>query len=705
MKKLSFLLFIFLLVLIQACKKDSRSNWDTELLTPIASASLSIENIVKDTNLVKKQSDNSLLLSYNKEIYDFGLAKQIINMPDTFIGTVFRLDSLRIANQWIVYKTTLGQMGNMMKASPDPSTQAIGNFIINSHQQMRVIPPINGLSAPPTVFDASDYFQQATLKTGYIDLYIHNDFPIPISNAVVEVKDLKTNTVLLTETLPYVNAHDSTFKLIDIAGKTVSDQLSFQLISLNSPGSNGNQVLVDTNDNFRIDIRFWGMRVQEADAKFPNQDIVSITEEVTQNLGDRKLTYIDCRKGTLKIYITSTVEEQLYLKYVLEGAYDKYGRPLVEATTVPPAPAGGSVTVDREFDISGYSIDLSGKDGTKFNTYTQTIYGRIDSTGQVRHISLDDSLIIRYDLKDIAPNYIKGYAGRDTIVANDSTDFDFFGSLFKSGSIQLKDVDLKFTLDNGMGIDGVVKVNELTAMSPQNGSRTLTGSVLSSPFTVGRATDFPFKSAVTTFDINSNNSNVTDLLNIMPNRLRYNMEIKTNPQGNTGFYRDFAYLESTLKVNLNATIPLSFIANNLTLLDTIDFNLSNTNLKVNGITDGVINIITQNKYPIDAKIKVIVVDENFVTVDTLTSNMFVSAAPTDANCKVTQAQRNKTSVDVNQARIENIKRGRKAILFAEFNTPQNNAACNGKPMQIYSDYKLDVTFTARFNYTVSTKIE
>jgi hypothetical protein len=687
------------------CKKEKSSNWDTELLVPIATGSLSIENIVKDTSFIKKNKDNSLVLTYNKQIYEFSLAKQIINIPDTFIGTTFRLDSLRLPNQLIFYRTSLGQMGHQLKSSPDPTAQAFGNFIINSHQQYRVIPPINGLSAPPTVFDASLIFENAKLKTGKIDLLIRNFYPVPISSAVIEVKDLKTNTVILTENIPPVGAKDSSFKTVDISGKSVSNSLSFELKNLNSPGSNGQQVYMDTSDYLEAYLRMYDLRIEEATAVFPTQEVVSITEEVTQQLGDRKLTYIDCRKGKLKIFVTSTVQEQLYLEYTLEGAYDKFGRPLKEFTTVPPAPPGGSTTIDREYDISGYSIDLSGKNGNKFNTYTQTVKARIDSSGQLRTISLKDSLIIRYDLKEIAPNYLKGYAGRDTVLVNDSTQFDFFSSLFKSGTIQLKDVDLKLILENGMGIDGVVSIKNLAAHSPQNGTVALSGSVLHSPFQVGRAKDFPFKPTISTFSINSTNSNITDLISILPRQLRYQLDVKTNPNGNTGFYRDFAYLESALKVHLAASIPLSFIANNLVLLDTIDFDLSNTNLKVNGITDGVINVITQNKYPIDASITVVVVDENFQPIDTLLKTLTVSAAPTDENCKVIQSQRNKTTVPVDQNRVDNLKRGRKALIVAEFNTPQNTAACNGKPLQIYSDYKLDITFTARFNYSVTVKIE
>ncbi len=645
------------------------------------------------------------MLTYRKEVYSFSLANQLINLPDTFIGTTFRLDSLALPNQRIFYKTSLGQMAQQLQSSPDPVAQAYGNFIAGSHNQMRVIPPINGLSTPPTLFDATLMFDNATLKSGQLYLVVRNFYPIPISSATIEIRDGYTNNLILSEVLPYVGAKDSSLTIVDISGKSVSNQLLFELKDLNSPGSNGQQVLVDTTDYLEADIFLNALRIKEATAIFPSQEVVSLTEEVTQQLGERRLTYIDCRRGKLKIFVTSTVQEQLYLEYTLEGAFDKFGRPLVESTIVPPAPPGGDVTIDKEFDLTGYSIDLSGRNGNKFNTYTQTIKGRIDSSGQLRTLTLNDSLIIRYDIKDIAPNYIKGYAGRDTFIAIDSTDFDVFSNLFKSGTIQLKDVDLKLSLENGMGVDGIVKINEFTASSPVNGSRTLTGGVLANPIAVGRAKDLPLRPTTTNIAINKSNSNITDVLGILPNKIRYNFEVKTNPSGNNGFYRDFAYLESALKVNLDATIPLSFIANNLVLMDTIDFDLSKTNTNVNGITDGVINIITYNKYPLQAKLTMIVVDENFVTVDTLLKNFALNGATTDANCRVQQSVRDKNSVNVDQVRMENIKRGRKALIYADFTTPQNNANCNGQPLQIFSDYKLDVTFTARFNYSAEVKVQ
>jgi hypothetical protein len=268
----------------------------------------------------------------------------------------------------------------------------------------------------------------------------------------------------------------------------------------------------------------------------------------------------------------------------------------------------------------------------------------------------------------------------------------------------LEEVNMNFSVENGIGVDGQVKINSLTAISPNNGTRTLTGSILGQPLAINRATDFPLTPAINNFAINSSNSNIKDLLGILPNKLKYDVDVRTNLGGNNQQYRDFAYLESNLKINLNAEVPLSLIAHNLVLQDTFNFDLSATNTNVAGITDGVINLIVQNKYPIDAVLTLVAYDENWAAVDTVVINTPVAGADLDATCRVNNPKKSKVPVYINENRMTNIKRAKHAVITADFSTVSNNATCNGQHLKIYSDYKLDVTFTARFNYKVNLKL-
>ena len=279
---------------------------------------------------------------------------------------------------------------------------------------------------------------------------------------------------------------------------------------------------------------------------------------------------------------------------------------MVEYTNVPAAVNGVPGTVNGTIDISGYSINLTGQNGSQFNTYTQNVVANIVSNGTTQHITLADSLNIKYELDSIEPSYIKGYVGRDTVITADSAAFSFL-NIFKSGSINLQSVNMNFTAVNGIGVGGQVKLNGLTAQnSVTNSSVQLQGAVVGQALNISPATDFPLTPSVNSLSLNSGNSNIQNLLNILPNKLLYNVNIQTNVNGNNNQYRQFAYLSSNLNVNLDAEIPLSLIANNLLLQDTVAFNLSNSNTSLNGISGGTLNIILENKYPITANVTMVV---------------------------------------------------------------------------------------------------
>lgn len=683
---------------IAACKKERKTSWDTELLVPIANTNLNLKNLVKDST-IKTNSDNSLTLSFSSTLYEFNLADQLINIPDTSIGQKFNLTDINLPNQKITYRSSLGNLATVMKTSPDAGTQFLGTYLLAQNGNSVAIPPLSGFSPGAFDFNASNLFDSAYLSSGQVELWAVNQLPVPVSSADLILINKGDNSQIASYVLPYIPAHDSVYLVIPLAGARVTSQLQFKVVNLVTPGSAGIPVLIDTASYFELRMFIAFLKATEAWAKFPTQNIVDITEDVTQVIGERKFTYLDARSGFLHVYVTSSVEEQLYLEYTLVGAYDNYGHPLKKFTTVPAAPVGGTVTVDDSFDITGYSINLTGKNGNQFNTYTQRVVARIDSSGITRHITAADSLIVRYELERIAPNYVKGYVGRDTITAVDTTAFTFL-DMFKSGTIDLEDVKMKFTVENGIGVDGQIKINSLIANSANNGSKTLTGSILNQPLTVNRATDFPLKAVESSFDINGSNSNIKELLGILPNQLQYDVQVKTNTNGNNQQYRDFAYLESALKVKLNAEIPLSLIANHLVLQDTIGFDLSQTNTNIAGVTDGIINLIAYNKYPIEAKVDMIIYDENWVAVDTLVNDQMIDAGQLNNTCKVDKSTRTKVPLYVDEARMTKLKTGRHAVIVADFSTAQNNATCNGQYLKIYSDYNLDITFTARFNYDV-----
>jgi hypothetical protein len=341
-----------------------------------------------------------------------------------------------------------------------------------------------------------------------------------------------------------------------------------------------------------------------------------------------------------------------------------------------------------------------------FNTYTQIIVAHIDSTGQLVDLNQNDSLHIQYDLQNIKPSYIKGYVGRDTISYSGSTPVTY-ANLF-SGSmpnaLKINKASISVSIENGIGVDGNVIINNLTGVNANGTAVTLvdhsSSPVIGRPLYIGRATDFPLTPSVSTFNLSSSTSNVTSFINNLPGTINYNVQVKTNPNGNNNRYDQFAYLTSALNVSLNVNIPLSLIANNLILKDSFNFSLGYSQKDVANILNGTLHVLINNKFPLQANITMVAYDSACDVLDTLLSNAQVNAAPVNSSCRAYQPVKTILNVPASNAIINKLSTAKHAIMVVVFNTKGGNATCNGQYLNIYSDYNIDATITADFNYKV-----
>jgi hypothetical protein len=692
-----------LLLLIGSCKKERKNEWDAEYLAPLAKATLTMADLVNDS-LASVNPDNSLNLQIANTIYELDLASLLIQIPDTQIGQKINVDSLTLPQTYINYVSTMGAIAAQLKLSTDAGQQFLGSYLLGNHGNTANIPALNGFSTQPFVFDGSTYFQELEIASGSLDFWFVNHLPVPITNVAFEIRNQSSGNLIVSDNIPYIAAYDSAYRFYDLSGKTVDGNLLFSVTNFNSPGSNGVPVLIDTNDFIRIYGRIFDIKAKRAIARFPAQDLISSNEEVTQIIGERKFTYVQCETGQLEVNFKSSIQENVKLTYILKGAYDPNGNGIKAITNIPAAPAGQTQQVTQTYDLSGYSINLTGVDGTKFNTYTQLVIARIDSTGILREITSDDSVFIQYKIKNIKPKYIKGYAGRDTFNFSGSSPFDvtklFSGNL--PNAIDFQRAKLSVSIENGLGIDGIGKINFLSGTN-QNGNQVnlidnSASPIIGTNLTIDRAKDFPLRPAYQEFQVNSTNSNVKDFITNLPNKIDYDVQIKTNFLGNRQTYNDFAYLDSKLKVNINLTIPLDIKANNFNLRDTIDFKLGNTPNELDNIKDGTLFLITNNKFPLEAKINLIAYDANYQSLDTLLQNYELVPADVDQSCKAQIAKKNIMPIPMPTDRVRKLYTAQKLILTATFNTKSNNGNCSGQYFTIYYDYYLDAKVTAQFTY-------
>ncbi len=699
-------IFLGLLLIFASCKRDSQTNWNADILAPLATTNLTINNLVRDS-ILHTNPDSSLSIVYQNTIYSLNLADQYIHIPDTSIGQKYTVDSLVLPNILINYKVSLGTMAQNLIASGQPTNQFLGNYIIGKNGTHDSFPAIANFPIAPFNFNAASFFQTATLSQDSLLFSISNQLPIALQNISYVLVNQGSLIPLLSGTIPYIAPFGTAYIYASLPGVTIQSQLSFKITSFSTVSTGSNTVLIDTSNYILLKGYIYHIRVDGAIAIFPSQDIISQNQELTQNIGNGRLfTFVDCNSGQLKVTITNAIRQPLRLTYKLLGAYDKFGHPLTAISNVPAAQNGQLGIVNQSYDLTGYSINLTGNNGTKFNTYTQIVIAHIDSTGIQTEISSTDSVHLQYFIQNIKPNYIKGYGGRDTISYTGTSPFSF-ASLFSSSApnaLRFNKASISLSIDNGIGIDGTVQINNLVSMNANGASVSLTDNspnpIIGRPLYIGRATDFPLTPNVTTFNLNSASSNINDFISNLPSQIKYNVLIKTNPHGNTGTYSDFAYLTSGMNVNLNVNIPLSVMANNLILKDSFNFSLGYSQKDVANILNGTLHLIVNNKFPLQANITLLAYDNNWNLLDTLLSNAQVDAAPVNSACRATQPTKSILNVAASAQVIDKLRTASHAVMTVVFNTRSSNATCNGQFLNIYSDYNIAATITGDFNYKV-----
>ena len=248
-------------------------------------------------------------------------------------------------------------------------------------------------------------------------------------------------------------------------------------------------------------------------------------------------------------------------------------------------------------------------------------------------------------------------------------------------------------VENNLGIPGAIKINTVQSTNTRTGiTQTMVGPTIGSVININKATDNPLTPYTQTIDL-STGSNAIDLLNILPNQFLYDVEVISNPNGNDNTFTDFAYSTGGLKAFLDIEMPLSFYATSLTLVDTIDFNAAT--IKKKSVNSGTFTMHVDNGFPIDANLKLYILDGNSAIIDSLTSPSTISAAPVDGSLRVTQKQKSLIAYEVSNMQMNNLYQAKKLMFRVQFTT-----APTSTHLKLYSDYSIDFKLVGDLNYSV-----
>ena len=664
------ILFLTLIIALTGCRRELEApEVENELLTPILSTKLDISKIVADS-LRDENSEGLISLVYRNTIYEASL-----NAFDELNSREFnrsaKLDQLVLSDRSVTNAITLGQL-----------YPALG-FFNGTQQQINEIPNLN---FGPEILDGSAFFDEMTLDSGYMDITIDNGLPTSLSDIEFEIRNQGAGNIVVDTLFDFVAAGGSETRTINIAGKTVESFLEAIVTNFTVDASTG-PVLIDTSDAITVTVTTRDLKVFSATAIFPAQNIIEVgdTNQLT-GIGNARITRAIAKSGFVNVEVESTIEDTLFFEYYIpEGLKD--GKSFTVKETIAPAPSGGSINKTFQYDVSGYEFGMTGYPvADEYNLFYSDLVGRIDSTGRKVNITLNDSIRIFVSLSGFVPEYMEGYAGDTTIsFGPEIVLIDLFEKI-DGGSLSFNEVNMALSVENGNNVPFNVELGQLKAKNTETGNSVeIDLSSLPNPISVLGASslDEPWDE---TWQIDSKD-NLNSALNIFPNQFEASLSITTNPDQNTNDLTQFGVDSNKLVAYADIEIPLDFVAEALTLKDTVEFSSKNIS-RPEGIGSGTLYLSAKNSFPLSAEMSLEFIDFNGVVLQTLAFDKSIASG------NVNSPKESVLAWKFDRESFDKMLSSDFVIMTASVSTETADEST-----KIYSTMGLDLKLSARFNYT------
>ena len=435
----------------------------------------------------------------------------------------------------------------------------------------------------------------------------------------------------------------------------------------------------------------------------PGTSFFSNDEERTLSVNNGvELNYVEVESGYIELEIFSEIKEKIIVTYTIPSA-TKAGDTLVLKETIP----AGTLTQDgyfkKQFDLSGYELDLTGISKSEINTLVTRAEGTVDTNaaGPVT-ITAGEKITYVNKLVDIVPYFVRGYFGNQQLQFGPEVSNTTAFNMIASGILDLEQVDVNIEFKNGIGVDAQLILNQFATNNTNTGSNAiLSHSSIGTPINLNRSqlTYSNPEVSYTTYNINmsTSNSNIDQLIENFPNEILYDLNLNVNPFGNISGGNDFIYKKHSLETNLNVEFPLSIVANSLTLQDTVDFSLPEEG-ESGRIIDGTLFLYANNGYPFDANIQLALYDEDMNFLQNLTVNNQIQSAPVDVALKVTNKKESVISIPLSTADVDKLYLTKYIMLRIGFST-----TAQPQFIKIYEGYEIDIKVVGDFTYNANFK--
>ena len=715
------LFLLMLTLLLYMCKReefnfDNMSGkvlWEPSFALPLAYGSLTIDELLsekKDTIEFSDPDENGrrVLTFVLKEDSLFSIqVSEFMEIPTQapvsheIIPSDLTIDNFQINDEFSLWDIV-----------PNLDVQT-GAFLLSNHGTMNLFPPIVLQNAGIHDITMADNFSFLVFSEGWITFSITNEFPVDLNDLQLILKNKSDYSTI--GTLNFVLPAGSTrSQSLDLTGKTMTNDMYFEITSISSPGSGGTPILIDLDNVMRIKIETQSLKVSSGEAILPSQSMIldPISIDLSLSNAEMKLTKINLKDTRINYTVHSPipVSMTIYLRMpsvTIEGE-------VVEVQIFIPESGG---TVDGIIDLTGAEINLATDSGHPYNRIPTELSVDIHGVGWFIPFDLSQGFSFDFSFDDLSFSLAQGYFGQ-IIVNIDENEFPIGLDLLANlgGGFSLSDPSFSILAYSSLGVPIGIDL-DVTGVSSdgitQNINYTGPQMILPYPNTFAQG----YNEGI--LDFNKNNSAIDELIGLPPSTMTFSGSGTSNPNGFTG-YNNFIADTSQIKLGVAMNFPITIKADNLTFQDTIALGSGNdeegidpdpeeeeeeeeegSSLDFDIIQEASLYIDLTHDLPIDLSLDIILFDSlNYIKYDSIHVDVLVAAAYDDDG-NLIEVSQHKEYIELDKSTISNFSKTNSIILKAGISTYDPGDGLGPRYVKLYSDYFLEFKLGIRVDMNFS----
>lgn len=429
----------------------------------------------------------------------------------------------------------------------------------------------------------------------------------------------------------------------------------------------------------------------------PGTDLPPIVEEVNLDVDELQLRYLELREGKLDLTLRNKITSGVIGTFnILGGTYQGSMVSLQQFVPAGSVPSPAYATASR--DLAFHRFDLTGPTYDAVNTLATELLLQLDPNGSGATLTNADTIQAIATYSGLKPQYARGFFGQRTVhYGPDTSDFDLFKNII-AGSIDLDLVEVDLKVTSGFGVDARVTLDHLTAIRTSTGTGLdLDNSLIGGAININRAIDLGGSFAPSVYEraLDNTNSNIDAMVELLPDKLGYELDLEINPLGDISNGNDFLYWKSDLRAELQLRVPLTLIATDLTLQQFSTPDLPGT-AEEHAVQYGGLTLYAVNGFPFSAVLQLDIVDDAGNVIANLPVQGTVAAGMLGPDQHVSAPVSSQVSTYLDASEVDLLyahPRLRTTVVF--------NTADQTQHLEILDSYQLDLQMVFDGNYVIN----